>query len=66
MLDLANFVEFLLEDDRIKDFTIKIYPKFTETQKKYDEIQESEKRKIIALGNKITSPITINANRCIF
>ncbi|MCL5036328.1 MAG: hypothetical protein M1269_04330 [Chloroflexi bacterium] len=53
MLDLANFIEFLLEHDQIKDFTMKIYYKFTEEQKKYEEIQEKEKNQIITLADKI-------------
>jgi len=53
MLDLANFIEFLLEHDQIKDFTNKIYYKFAEEQKKYEEIQEKEKKEIIALADKI-------------
>lgn len=53
MLDLADFVKFLLEHDQIKDFTMKIYNKFAEEQKKYMEIQEKEKDKIVVLANKI-------------
>jgi len=53
MLDLSNFMEFLLEHDQIKDFTMKIYYKFAEEQKKYKEIREKEKKEIVVLANKI-------------
>lgn len=65
MLDLANFVEFLLEHNQIKDFTMKIYNKFAEEQKKYMEVQEQEKEKIVALAKIIRKnyPETDDSNK---
>lgn len=53
MLDLANFVTFLTEDKRVKDFTMKIYSKFAEEGSRYEAVVEKEKDEIASLGNKI-------------
>lgn len=53
MLDLANFIKFLFEHNQVKNFTMKIYNEFVEEQKRYNEIQEKEKEKIVKLANKI-------------
>ncbi len=53
MLDLSNFMDFLTEDERIKDVTMKIYLSFAGQVAKYQETLEKEKVAITALGEKI-------------
>lgn len=53
MLDLSRFMDFLTEDERIKDVTMKIYLSYAEQGKKYQETLEKEKQAIVALGEKI-------------
>ncbi len=53
MLDLSDFVTFLTEDDRIKDFTTKICLAFSEEARRYKTALEKEKEEIAALGSRI-------------
>ena len=53
MLDLADFLDFLLTDERIKDFTMKIYYEFAKKQEEYSKLLADEQKTVIALGTKI-------------
>jgi len=53
ILDLANFIKFLLEDSQIKQFTLKLYYRYEEENKRHDKIRAKERKKIIAFSKKI-------------
>ena len=53
MLDLASFVNFLLENNHIKDSTMKVFSEYAKEQEMYAEIRAKEKKQIVALAEKI-------------